>query len=316
MAILAVLIAAAAMLFGAPASAQEWPTRPITLVVASTPGSMMDFISRSLAQDMSVTLGQPVVVEFKSGAGGVIGTQAVAKAAPDGYTILQVNTGAMVFHPMTDKAASYTAEKDFTAISLIGDSPNAVLVNPKIGVKTIKDLLAYADTKQRKLNMAHPGPGTMGQYCGALLARETKIDGNFISYRGSAGIVTDLMGGQVDVGTPVYGPGMDEVIMAVAGEQRLDPKPDIPTLKESGVNVVCSVWVGIYGPANMPPAIVQKINAAIEAYLRKAEAREKLGAIGLRVIGGAPDKMTARVVEDRVRWVDIVARLSAEAPKQ
>ena len=167
------LFAAAAVFGGAPrpVAAEDWPTRPITLVIASTAGGMMDVISRSIAQDLSVSLGQPVIVEFKPGSGGVIGQQAVTKAEPDGCTLLQTNTGPMVFRPMMDKTVTYDANKDFTAISLIGDTPNAVLVNAKVGIKSIKDLLAYADTKDRKLNIGHPGPGTMGHLCGVLLAR-------------------------------------------------------------------------------------------------------------------------------------------------
>ena len=312
-----ILIAVAAMLAAAPrpASAADWPTRPVTLVVASTPGGMMDLISRSIAQDLSASLGQPVVVEFRPGGGGVIGLQAITKAAPDGYTLVQTNIGPMVFRPLMDKTITYDAEKDFTAIFLVGDTPNAVLVNPKIGVTSIKDLLAYADTKQHKLNIAHPGPGTMGHLCGVLLARQTHIEGNFIAYRGAAGIITDLMGGQVDLGTPAYGPGMDAVIMAVAGDQRLESQPNLPTLKESGVDVVCSTWVGIYGPPNMPPAIVEKLNAAIDAYLRKPEAHEKFGNIGLRVLGGSPDRMRSRVIDDRAKWSDIIAGVNFDLPK-
>lgn len=311
------LIATTALLGGAPqpAAAEDWPTRPITLVVASTPGGMMELISRSLAQDMSASLGQPVVVEFRPGGGSIIGVQAVARAEPDGYTLLQTNIGPMVFRPLMDKAITYDANKDFTPISLVADTPNAVLVNPKIGVKSIKDLLAYAETKDHKLSIAHPGIGTMGHLCGVLLAKKAKIEGNYIAYRGGQQIILDLMGGQIDLGTPAYGPGMDQVIIAVAGDQRLEAQPNLPTLKESGIDVVCSVWTGIYGPPNMPPAIVAKLNAAIEASLRKPEVREKFHKIGLRVLGGPPGKMTERVVADRVQWTDIITGLNIDFSK-
>jgi tripartite-type tricarboxylate transporter receptor subunit TctC len=314
----AIALVAATALLGAtprPAAAEDWPTRPITLIVASTPGGMMDVISRSIAQDLSVSLGQPIVVEFRPGGGSVIGIQAVAKAAPDGYTLLQTNIGPMVFRPLMDKAVTFDAAKDFAPISLVGDTPNALLVAPKTGAKTVKDLIAYARTKDNKLTIAHPGIGTMGHLCGVLLARETKIEGNYIPYRGAQQIILDLMGGQLDLGTPAYGPGMDQVIMAVAGDQRLQSQPNLPTMKESGIDVVCSTWTGIFGPAGMPPSIVEKLNAGIEAYLRKPEAREKFGAIGLRVLGGAPSKMSERIVADRKQWTDIIAGLNIDLSK-
>lgn len=311
------LFAALAVFAGAPrpAAAEEWPTRPITLVIASTAGGMMDVISRSLAQDLSVSLGQPVIVEFKPGGGGVIGQQSVSRAEPDGYTLLQTNTGPMVFRPLMDKTVTYDADRDFTAISLIGDTPNAVLVNAKVGIKSIKDLLAYADTKGRKLNIGHPGPGTMGHLCGVLLARQTKIEGNFVAYRGAQQILLDLTGGQIDMGTPAYGPGMDALIVAVAADQRMALQPDLPTLKESGIDVVCSTWAGVFGPPNMPPAIVAKLNAAIDAYLRKPDARAKFDPIGLRIIGGTPDKMSARIAADRAQWTDIISSVNVDLSK-
>jgi len=312
-----ILIAIAALMAGAPrpAHAEDWPTRPITILVTATAGGMLDFITRSIAQDLQTALGQPVIVEFKAGGGGVIGLEAAAKAAPDGYTLLVTATGPMVFRPLIDKTIAFEAEKDFTPVILVGDSPNAVLVNPKLGVSTIKGLQAYAATQQNKLNIAHPGAGTMGHLCGVLLARQTHIEGNFIAYRGAAGIITDIMGGQVDLATPAYGPGMDAVILAVAADQRLESLPNVPTLKESGIDVVCSTWTGIYAPANTPHEIIEKLNSIIDTYLRQSPVREKFGNIGLRVLGGAPGRMSARVVEDRTQWADILASVNFEIPK-
>jgi tripartite-type tricarboxylate transporter receptor subunit TctC len=307
----ALVLALAAM----PAAAEEWPSRPITLIVASTPGGMMDVISRSLAQEMTATLGQPVVVEFRPGGGSVIGVQAVAKAAPDGYTLLQTNIGPMVFRPLMDKSVTYDANKDFTAVSLIADTPNAVLVSATSGVKSIKDLIAYTAAKNDKLTLAHPGIGTMGHLCSVLMAEKMKIDATYVAYRGGQQIILDLMGGQIDLGTPAYGPGMDKVAIAIAGDQRMEERPDLPTLKESGIDVVCTTWTGIYGPPNMPPAIVAKLNAAIEAALRKPDIRQKLQPLGVRILGGPPERLHARVDADRVQWTDIIARLNIDLSK-
>ena len=311
------LIAAAAVLgAGArPASAEDWPTKPINLVASFTAGGMMDFIGRTIVQDLSPALGQPVIVDFKSGGGGVVGLQWLAKQPADGYTLMMTATGPLVFRPLIDKKVGYDAEKDFTPIILIGDTPNAVMASPKHGFKTIKDLLDYVNTKSNKLTIGHPGPGTMGHLCGVLLARKAHIDPTFVAYRGAAGIITDLMGGQIDLATPAYGPGMDKLTLALSSDERLKSQPDLPTLKESGVDVVCSTWIAIHAPAHVPPAIVNKLNAAIDAFLRKPETHAKFGTIGLRVLGGPPDRMRARIKEDLAKWTDIVAGVNFDLPK-
>ena len=232
------LIAVAAMLTGAPrpAAAEDWPTRPITMIVAFPPGGSVDFLARSIAHHLTDVFGQPVIVENKSGAGGVIATNYVAKTAPDGYTILMTAIGPAVFRPIIDQSAGYDTDKDFTPIIMAGNSPNVLLASPKLGGNTVKELVAYADKNQHRLSIAHPGPGTMGHLCAVLFAREAHIDGSFIAYRGAPPIVTDLMGGQIDIGFPTFGPGSQSVkILAVTTEERVDFLPDVPTMKESGL---------------------------------------------------------------------------------
>ncbi len=305
------LIAATACLALAPrlAAAQEWPARPVTILLPFAGGGMMDFATRMIAQHLTATLGQTFVVEAKSGGGGAIGAMALAKAPPDGYTLMVTAVGPMVFRPLMDKTTAYDADKDFTPIIMIGDTPNAIFASPKLGVGTVKELVAYADKNGKKLNIGHPGVGTMGQFCGALLASKMGIDGNMIAYRGAAPIIVDLLGGQIDIGTPSLGPGSESVkILAVSGEERLDTLPNVPTLKESGLDMECATWLAIYAPAGVPRPIVDKLNAAIDALLRKPETRAKFGTVSLRPIGGPPERLRDRVIADRALWAPIIAK--------
>jgi tripartite-type tricarboxylate transporter receptor subunit TctC len=313
-----VLLAIAAMLTGAPrpAAEEDWPTRPITMIVAFPPGGSVDFLARSIAHHLTDVFGQPVIVENKSGAGGVIATNYVAKAAPDGYTILMTAIGPAVFRPIIDQSAGYDTDKDFTPIIMAGDSPNVLLASPKLGVNTVKELVAYADKKQHRLSIAHPGPGTMGHLCAVLFAREAHIDGSFIAYRGASPLIIDLRGGQIDIGFPAFGPGSQSVkILAVTTEERVNFLPDVPTMKESGYNVVCSTWNAIYAPAIVPREIAIKLNAAIDAYLRKPETRQQFRQAGLRALGGTPEQLRERVVQDRAKWSKIIAGMNFDTAK-
>ena len=224
--------------------------------------------------------------------------------------------GPMVFRPFIDKTLGYDVDKDFTPIILAADAPNVLLANPKLGLKTVKDLLAYAGTKQRRLTIANSGPGTMGHLCGVLFASKANVDGTFISYRGAAPIITDLLGGQIDIGFPAFGPGSDTVtILAVTADERADFLPDVPTLKESGFDLVCSTWIAIYASPNVPREIVSKLNAAIDAFLHKPETRKQFSDLGLRALGGSPEQLRDRVIEDRATWSKVIAGVKIDPEK-
>ena len=312
------LIAVAGMLGTAlsPAAAENWPTRPITLVVSFPAGGSMDYLGRSIAQNLTEVLGQPVIVENRLGAGGAVATMAVARAAPDGYTLLVSAIGPAVFRPIMDPSVGYDMDKEFTPVILAADSPNVLLASPKLGLNTVKDLLAHAKQKQNKLSIAHSGPGTMGHLCAVLFASEAHIDGSFIAYRGAPPMVTDLLGGQIDIGFPAFGPGSQSAkILAVTTEQRVDFLPGVPTMKESGFNLVGSTWNAIYAPANVPREIVGKLNAAIDSYLRKPETRQQLMKIGMRALGGTPEQLRERMTQDRDNWSRILVGLKNDADK-
>lgn len=312
-----VLIAVAAILFGAPrpASAADWPARPVTLVMAFAPGTLFDTIGRSLANALSAAIGQPVVTEVKAGAGGVVANAYVAKMPADGYTLLMTAVGPVVMRPLIDKSVGY-ADSDFTPIILIGESPNVLIANPKLGINTVKDLQAYAKTKDNKIAIGHAGPGTMGHLCSVVFAAKAGIDGNFIAYRGTAPMMTDLLGGQIETGFPAYNPAVQSAkILAVTSEQRADFLPDVPTMKENGIDLVGATWFAIFGPAHMPAEIVAKLNDTMDAFLKKPETRARFREVGFSVLGGPPARVSQKVAHDTARWSKIIAGLKLGADK-
>jgi len=307
---------AAAAILPRPAVAQEWPAHTVTLTQTFAGGGMMDFAIRSIAQAMTEALGQTFIVETKQGGSGVVGLVANANSAPDGYNFVVTAIGPMVFRPILDKNVGFDPDKDFEPVILIGATPNGVLAAPKMGVSTIAELKTWAANNGNRLNIGMPGVGTMGQYCGVLLLEKLGIEGNFINYRGATPIVQDLLGGQIELGTPAFGPSsMSAKVLAIAADQRLEAVPDIPTLKEAGVDITCATWNAIFAPRGTPKPIIAKLNAAIDAFLKKPETRAAFGNIGLTPWGGSPERVTAQMAEDRKTWGAIVTRLEAAKPQ-
>ena len=276
---------------------------------------MMDFAARAIAQDLTEKLGQTFVVDTKVGGAGLLGLQTVGRMPPDGYNFVVSAIGPMVFRPLIDKNFDVNPDKDFEPVIMIGATPNGVLASPKIGVSTVAELKAYAAKQGNKLNIGHPGPGTMGLYCGVLLAEKLGIEGNFISYRGSTQIVQDLLGGQLEAGTPAFGPSsMSAKVLAISSDERLDAVPDVPTLKQAGVDITCATWNAIYAPAGTPKPIIAKLNATIDAFLKKPETKKAFADIGMTPWGGPPERVRKQMVEDRATWSAIVTRLDKAKP--
>jgi tripartite-type tricarboxylate transporter receptor subunit TctC len=312
------LIAAAAMLSGAarPASAEDWPARPVTMVMAYAAGTIFDAVGRALANELSTAIGQPVVNEVRSGAGGVVASAYIAKMPGDGYTLLMTGTGPVVMRPLIDKASLGYTDADFTPIILIGESPNVLAASPKLGVNSLKEFLAYAKSKDNKVSIGHAGPGTVGHLCSVVFSKLAGLDASSISYRGVAPIVTDLLGGQIDIGFPNYSSATQSAkILAVTSEERASFLPGVPTMKESGFNVVGTTWFAIFGPAHMPPEVVAKINGVLDAYLKKPENVARFGEQGFRLLGGPPTRLVERVVQERARWAPIIADLNLNSDK-
>jgi tripartite-type tricarboxylate transporter receptor subunit TctC len=303
------LTVVATMLAGAPrAAAADWPTRPVTLLVSCPSGSMIDFVARALANDLSAAIGQPVVVETKAGGGGVVASLFTAKAAPDGYTLLFTGVGPAALRPLIDKSVGYDPIADFTPIILVGETPNVLLASPKLAVHTVKDLVAFAKSKGGKISIGHSGPGTIGHLSAVRFASEAGLDLTSVSYRGTAPMMIDVLSGQIDAGFPAYNPATRQAtILAVSTDERVDFLPDVPTMKESGFDVVGGTWHAILGPAHMPVEIAAKLNSALNAFLRKPETRQRFAEAGYRVFGGPPARVSEQVARERAKWSNIIA---------
>lgn len=290
------------------ASGQSWPTRPITLEVAFPPSTTTDYAARAVAQELSKALGQPVVVENRTGGGGAIASVSVAKAPADGYTLLVTTIGPAVLRPLIDRKVGYDAVADFTPIALLGEAPNIMVAAPQRGFKNVQDVIAYAKQNPGKLTIGHPGVGTMGHLVALLFASEAGIQANFISYTGSPPIVSDLLGGHIDVGSMAYGAAVGAVkMLAVTSDEPVSFLPGVATMKDAGLpNVTGATWSALFGPARLPPEIVTRLNTTIGAFLAKPETRQQFDKVAYHALGGPPERLRARMADDRAKWSKVV----------
>lgn len=311
-AIPALAISLAATLMPSSASAQDYPNKPIKLVIPFPAGGSSDGIGRQIADKLSIVLKQTLVVENKGGAGGVIGTDAVAKSPADGYTLVLVD----VFHtstPIYTRKMPYDAVKDFTPVSLIGRSPAFLVASPGFEPKTARDLLAYARSQPGKMSMAIAGTGSV-----VVDLFKARSGLNFITvpYRGSSPAMIDLMSGQVNVMITTMASAGGNVkagklrAMAVTGPRRNADFPDVPTFTELGINGMdYEQWFGLMGPANLPRPVVERLAAAMEQILKMPDVRERLGSMALEVAQPGPAEMKTKVEGDAARWVKLAQEL-------
>jgi tripartite-type tricarboxylate transporter receptor subunit TctC len=309
-ALLAILAVASGLsVFGlAGVSAQSLFTRPITLVAVSAPGAINDFVTRLLGQELSVAIGQPVVVENRTAAGGVPAFAQVAKSPADGALFIVAAVGPAVIAPLISSNAKYDAATDVTPVILACETPNVLVASPKLEAKSVADVVAYAKKQGGRLSIGHPGIGTMGHLLGLLFASEAGIDASLIAYRGAAPLTADLAGGQIDIAFPAYGPGMDAVtLVAVATAEPVAILPGVPTMAQSGfAKVAGSTWYAVFGPPGLPEEITTKVNSALDAALAKDDIRGLMQKAGCAPIGGSPARLLDRVRADRGKWEAVV----------
>ena len=311
----AAIVIATTLIGPSRARAQDWPTKPITIVLGFAPGSMIDFVARSIANDLSTTFGQPVLVETRQGGGGVLASNYVAKAPSDGYTVLMSAVGPVVLRPLIDKTVTFDLNKEFRSVILIGEAPNVLVANPKLGLKSPKDLVAYGKAHGGKLSIGHSGPGTLGQLSTILFGIMSGLDVASVSYRGTGPMMVDVLGGTLDAGFPAYNPATKEgSLLAVTSAERVEFLPDVPTMNESGFDIVGGTWEGIFVPAGTPPEIVTKLHGAIEAFLQKPETRKRFSESGFQPMGGPPSKLIEKIMQDRAKWTTIIkdAKIGAD----
>src|SRR4051812_7633233 len=279
-----------------PARAETWPSRPVTLLVPFTAGTTSDVIARSLAQELSAKLGQSFVIENKGGAGGNLGASTVARAAPDGYTILFATTGQAATNKLMYKQMDFDPQRDFAPVVLVGKAPVIVTAGPTAPYGSLKEFIAYVKANPDKASAGFPGNGTLGHITGELLGTKAGITFGKVQYRGSAAILTDLIGGHIDVGMDslaAYVPSVREGkirALAIPSAQRWSSLPDVPTVAESGLpGLEASVWYAVLVPAKVPAEIVAKLNAVTNAWLKEPKTREFLANLGAETAGGSPE---------------------------
>ncbi|SNS96542.1 Tripartite-type tricarboxylate transporter, receptor component TctC [Noviherbaspirillum humi] len=289
-----------------------YPEKLVKIVVPFAPGGGTDLIARALATEMSRDLGQSVIVENKPGAGTIIGTEAVAKSAPDGYTLLMA-TFAHAVNPGMQAKLPYATDKAFAPVVLIGRSPNILVVKSESPYKSVQDIAAAARAKPGSLTYASQGNGTSAHLAGELFKNLAKVSLTHVPYKGAGPALTDLLGGQVDMMfgtaaavTPFIQSGKLRAL-GVTTAQRSPAYPNVPTIAESGVaEYAAESWYGLYAPAGTPPDVIARINAATKKATQSDAFRKRAQEEGLIVNAGAPAELDAYVRGEEARWRKIV----------
>jgi len=315
-------IAAAALawaaLLSAPAQAQDYPSKPIRIIVPFSPGGAVDGPTRAVAQELSKRLKQQVIIENKPGAGATIGSELVAKSAPDGYTLLlasQTNAISASLYPRLN----FAPVDDFVGVSLLGREPGVLVVHPSLPAKNVAELVALAKAKPGELNYASSGNGSGQHLFMALFASMAGVKLTHVPYKGSGQATTDLLAGTV----PMAVPGTQAMLkhikdnklrpLATTGVTRSPRLPDVPTLAEAGLTGYSAyVWMGLLAPKGTPPAIVERLNREIKAALATTEVTTFMNDAGIEMVGSTPAEMDAYFREERDRWARIVKETGAK----
>ena len=315
----AVAIAAIAIAPVVQASAQTYPSRPITLVVPFPAGSTTDLVGRILSEELSKVAGQQVVIDNRGGAGGSVGTEAVARAEPDGYTLLMGTIGTHSINPAVYAKINYDPIADFAPIIQFGTAPNVLVVNPDLPVKSVKELIAYVRERPGKVNYASSGNGTSNHLSGAMFAAREGLKATHVPYRGGAQAITDLLRGEVQFMFYHYLPLLPHIAegklraLAITSEKRIDALPDVPVMKEAGMNdFEVSAWFGVWAPAKTPQDIVGKLNKTISGIINSPEVKKRLMIQGIDPVNGSPADLLALNKAELVRWSKAVEDAGAK----
>jgi tripartite-type tricarboxylate transporter receptor subunit TctC len=314
------ILAAAALAllaFAAPAFAQAYPTRAITLVVPFPPGGGVDAMARVVAERLATALGQQVVVDNRGGGGGLIGTRAVQKAAPDGYTLLLGHTGTISINPSLYANSNLDPRKDFAPIGLIAAMPVVLLAHPSFPAKTIADVIALAKKDPGKLNIGTSAVGTGGYMSAEQFKSAAAIDVTLIPYKGTAPVMNDLLGGHVPVAFGVIPPALGNLkdgklhAIGVASTKRTALLPDTPTFAESGLPGFESVLhYGLLAPAGTPKQIVAKLNAELVKLAADEQVKKRIASEGGDPLSSTPEEYAKDIDQEETKWSTLIRRLN------
>ena len=297
----------------APAVAEDYPARPLRIVVPYPAGGTSDILARSIGQKLGESLGQPIVVENKPGANGNVGADLVAKAPPDGYTLLLADIGALAISPSVYPTLPFDPTKDFAPVTMVAYSPHILVVHPAVAASSVKELIALAKAKPGKLNFAISGVGGAPHLAGVDFALRTGIDWAYIPYKGGSQAIADVAGGQADVtmngmlATYPLVQGGKLKLLAVSSARRMGAIPDVPTLAESGLaGFESGSWQGVVAPAGTPRNVVARLNAEITRIVNSPEMRDNLGKQGADVRTNTPDEFAAFIRGEKMKWAKVV----------
>jgi tripartite-type tricarboxylate transporter receptor subunit TctC len=313
-----VVVGALALLCAAGAHAQDYPTRALRVIVPFSPGGAVDGPMRLIAQELSKRLGQAVVVENKPGAGATIGTEVVAKAAPDGYTLLLASQTNAISATLYSKLP-FDPVDDFVPISLIGREPGVVVVNPAVPASTLQQLIAYVKERPGQVDYASSGNGSGQHLFAALLASKTGMKMNHIPYKGSGQATTDLLSGVVSMSIPGTAGMVGHIkagklrALAVTGAARSPQLPEVPTVMESGVpNYEAYVWMGLLAPKGTPPAIVERLHREVLAVLAQDEVKRYMANAGIEIVGSTPAEFGTFFRGEKDLWAKVIRDTGAK----
>ena len=301
-----------------PVRADDFPSRPLRVIVPFSPGGAVDGPMRLIAQHLSQRLGQPVVVENKPGAGATIGTDVVAKAAPDGYTLLLASQTNAISATLYSNLP-FDPIEDFTPVALIGREPGVVVVNPAVPVTTLQQLIAYVKERPGQIDYASSGNGSGQHLFAALLASRTGMKMNHVPYRGSGQATTDLLGGVVAMSIPGTAGMVGHIkagklrALAVTGAARSPQLPDVPTVMEAGVpDYEAYVWMGLLAPKGTPPAIVERLNREVLAVLVLEDVKKYMATAGIEIVGSTPAEFGTFFRHEKNLWAKVIRDTGAK----
>ena len=315
--VLAAMVSMVLAAVSGPAYAQSYPSRTVTLVVPFPPGGGVDALARILAERLSVALKQSVVVENRTGGGGTVGTRQVAKAEPDGYTLMLAHTGTISINPSLYANAGYDPRKDFAPIGLIGSMPVALIAHPSFPAKTVADVIAIAKREPGKLNFGTSAVGTGGYLTAEYFKSVAGLDMTIVPYRGTAPLMNDLIGGHVPVSFGVLPPAIGNIqsgslrAIAVTGTRRFSLLPDVPTASESGLPGFDAVLhYGLIAPAGTPRAIVERLNKELRTLAESDLVKQRIQAEGGDAMTSTPEEYAKDIDQEETKWSTLIRKLN------
>jgi tripartite-type tricarboxylate transporter receptor subunit TctC len=310
----------AGLALAGPVAAQAYPTKPIRIVVPFLPGGPSDFAARAASQNLQQYLGQPVIVENRAGSAGITGTDVVAKAAPDGYTLLVATVGVTVIAPFLFNNLPYDPLKDFVPITNLIAGPAVLVVHPSVPAKSVQELIALAKAKPGFLTYGSTGPGQISHLNGELFKTLAGVDILHVPYKGAAPLLPELLGGQIMMNFSTAVDGLNQVragklrALAVTSLKRLSVMPDVPTMDEAGLKgYEVSNWNAIYAPAKTPRAIVDRLQRDIARAMDTPEIKERVAAQGNIIVNNTPDEFAAFVKAEAAKWSKVIKDANIKA---